>query len=445
MEFCSDLFGMNNLFIRENKVFNGLSKEIVNNGFSDFSPAGLSLFLSFRYPVLGTTMFSNILRIDCPFDCNQMGFSTNTKDSLEAAKERIETMLLDSVQKHVGNAKRIGILLSGGLDSSLLCAMCARLYPDREIYSYSIGFKGDDEFEYSSKVSQQFNTKHYKKVLQKNDFFGEDSLLKSLIKQKAAPLHPNELPLAIAGSKARLDLCDCVLCGEGSDDIFGGYGQLLRMYLTYNGNTLDFYKQIMNEYRYFSIEKITKLLRDEYIVSDIEIIKKAFIDSETPHNLPDYMLYFIQRIHTRGLVERAANALLFSGFRPSFVYLDSALVSYVNSLPFAYKVQFRDGVRQECIERELNSNGYRSLSDNLDIPKFILKLIAKDYLSDEIIYRRKKGFPVPFNLWDKNENFSFNLNQNIFKTKDISFLNGWEKFMIYNLNCFIEIFEDYKT
>ena len=435
-------FGIHNTFYQSSgKNFDDLSQAIIEHGFSDYSKYGMTSFFSFRYPVLQYTMFDGFFRkVDLESIQDDLTFSTR-KLSLQKAIDIAEYLLLESLDSKVGNAARIGIMLSGGIDSSLLLAMCKRIFPQREIYTYSMGFYGDDEFAYSDEMAKLFSHKHYKQILKADDYFGESSLLPSLIKQKAAPLHPNELPLAIAESRARIDCCDVILCGEGADDIFGGYSHNLAMYLAYRGNKNQFFKTIMQEYRYFPLEKLRPLIHERYLTDDCAIIAPLFDANKAPENLQDMMLYFIQTLHTRGLIERGMNALRYNGFKEGFVFLDSNLISFVNSLPFELKLQI---AQAENIHDSISMSDYKNFSDTHCIAKFLLKEIAKSYLPESIIYRAKKGFPVPFALWDKESPITFNLNAHIFKDNDLSALNAWEKFMIYNLNTFINVFDVYR-
>ena len=435
-------FGIHDTFYQPSgKNFDDLSQAIMRHGFSDYSKYGITSFFSFRYPVLQHTMFDGFFRdVDVESIHDDLTFSKR-KLSIQKAADIAEYLLLESLDSKVGNAARIGVMLSGGIDSSLILAMCKRIFPQREIYTYSMGFYGDDEFAYSDEVARLFSDKHYKQILNADDYFGELSLLPSLIKQKAAPLHPNELPLAIAESKARLDCCDVVLCGEGADDIFGGYSHNLAMYLAYRGDKNRFFKAIMQEYRYFPLEKMRSLIYERYLVDDCEMIAPLFDTNKAPKNLQDMMLYFIQMLHTRGLIERGMNALRYNGFKEGFVFIDSNLISFVNSLPFELKLHI---AQQENIHTPLLMSDYKNFSDTHCIAKFLLKEIAKSYLPESIIYRAKKGFPVPFALWDKESPISPELNAHVFKDNDLSTLSAWEKFMVYNLNTFINVFDVYR-
>ncbi len=432
------MFGLQNRFhkIDEQIYYENLSQAVCKNGFSDYSAYGITSFFSFRYPVLHWTMFDDFRRKSHLDSFNSLRFDTRKDISISQSATIAEYLLIESIKKKVQNARRIGILLSGGLDSSLLVAICKRLYPEREIYTYSMGFYGDDEFEYSREVANRFSTIHYEKVLDYTDFFDKDSLMKALIKHKAAPLHPNELPLAYAETQARKDCCDIVLCGEGADELFGGYSHNLLMYVSFQGDKKDFYRYILSNYRYISSQKLKSIIHDQYIVDDMELIAPLSLVN-MPDDIRNIMLHFIQSLHTRGLVDRGANALSFCGFENGFVFLDSALIDFVNSLPFDYKVCANIPVPQYIKD-------YKYFSDKYCIAKFLLKYIAKSYLPESIINRVKKGFPVPFALWDKKKPFTMDLHTQIFKSNDLSCFTAWEKFMIYNLNTFVEVFDKYR-
>lgn len=444
-----DYFGTQHVFYTQDKseFSDDLTNLVIKNGFRDFSSEGITSFLSFRYPILNHTMFEGYNSLDTGEFLDENGKSyyywkpkfNKRKISLEDAIPTVEELLIEAISKLIKDKARIGITLSGGLDSSLITAIVKKHFPKKEVYTYSCGFYGEDEFGYSRIVADLFSDKHTEFVLTRDDFIGENSILRALIKHKAAPLHPNELGLAVAELKARLDLCDIVLCGEGADDIFGGYGKNLRMYLDYKNTEVPFYQFFMDNYRYFKIEEAKKLIKPKYLVDDLDLIRPVFEEDECPQDIKNQVFYFIQRIHTRGLIERGNNALKFNGFAPGFPFTDSSLVDFVNSLDFNYKVRWNEGIDENKV-KHLN---YKDVSEKYDTPKYILKKVAEKYLPHKIIYRAKYGFPVPFEQWF-GQTKEYSLDLEVFNSTDISFLSGWKKFMIINLNNFIEIFKPYK-
>jgi asparagine synthase (glutamine-hydrolysing) len=431
----------NNFKDNSNRLLDLISK----NGFKDFSPEGITSYLTFRYPIGNLTMFKGYKRVSFGCEIKNKKIVTEwypkfeeKEISFEKAKKIIEELLIKSIKRLTKN-KKFAIPLSGGIDSSLIVAICRKIYPNKKIYTYSAGFYGDDEFGYSRLVAKKFKTIHKEKVLFKEDYVGENSLLRLLIRQKTEPLHPNEIALAEVEKMAKEDGCEIVLSGEGGDDIFGGYGQNLRMYVNYKEGD-PFFKFFLDNYRYFSLEDRKKIIRDKYLVDDFKLLNSFLNEKEMPNDVRNQVFYFIQKIHTPGLILRGVNAIRFNNLEPGFPYLDSELVDFVNSLPFKYKVHWKSKKQ----EKEAQGMYFRDISEKMDIPKYILKKISEKYLPYKIIYRKKYGFPVPFDKWIGDLK-RWNLNQEIFKTTNISQLNSWKKFMIINLNTFIEEFNKYKV
>lgn len=446
MERETGYFGEKNYYYKnKNMGANNLKNLILENGFEDFSAEGISSFFYFRYPIKYFTMFKGIKQLDSKTKIDKRGeikylwkpnFEVRNLD-VNMNIKKIEELLLNSIDKLIGNKKIIGVTLSGGIDSSLVAAMIKKHYPNKELYTYSCGFYGDDEFEYSRKIANLYSDKHTEIILGKEDFIGRNSIIKPLIKNKMAPLHPNELALAVLEEKAKLDLCDIVLCGEGADDIFGGYGKNLRFPFNYNGEKENFHKDFLKKYIYFTEEEVKKIIKNEYYIESEKLVEDIFLEEECPEELEEKILYFIQRIHTRGLIERGKNALNYNGFKNGFPFIEQNLIEYVNHIPFEQKIAWKENVNLDEVKTEME------ISEKYDIPKYILKKIAEKYLPKEIIYRPKKGFPVPFDKWF-NDLIEYPLDKTIFKTQDISFLNGWKKYMVINLNYFIEILSKYK-
>ncbi len=420
-----------------------LTNLVAKNGFNSFSPEGISSYFTFRFPIGNLTMFKDYFKIPCGSELINDEIQTYwypnfspIQINLDEALKKIEEILFAAIKNLLEGKDKCGVAMSGGVDSSLIVALCRKLYPDIELYTYSAGFYGEDEFEYSRLIAKELNTIHTEKILYKKDYIGKDSLLAPLIRRKGEPLHPNELALGNIEKIAKKDGCDIVLCGEGADDLFGGYGQNFRMYLNYKKD-VPFFKFFLDNYRYFSIEDKEYLLNDEYNINDYDILMNALNEKELPENIKNYVAYFTQKVHTIGLITRGVNAMRYNGFPPGFPYINMDLVNFANSLPFKFKVKWRSKKSKE----KAKGLNFRDVSENYDIPKFILKKFAEKYLPHKVIYRPKYGFPVPFDFWVEDLK-DWNLDDEIFKTNDISRLSGWKKFMIINLNTFFNEFRN---
>jgi len=447
-EIKSDEFGtqiMHYKSDRSGEYFQDLTEGITQLGSDGFSPEGLTNFLTFRYPIFNMTMFKGWQRVPFGSSLKDGEFTTywypkfeNRKIPFNKALLTAEELLIETIKK-LTDSRKIAIMVSGGIDSSLIVAMVRKIYPNREIHTYSAGFYGDDEFEYSRDIAKLFNTIHKEVLLNKEDYIGHDSLLRPLIKHKGEPLHPNEIALAEAEKMAISDGCEIALCGEGADDIFGGYGQNLRMYINYQRD-IPFLEFFLNNYRYFALEKRGEYINDEYLVDDVNLLNSVIDEDEMPDDIRNVVFYITQKFHTPGLITRGTNAMKFNGLELGFPYINMELVDFVNSLPFEYKLHWKSKKHEE----EAANMNFREISENMDIPKYMLKIIAEKYLPYKIIYRKKYGFPVPFEKWFGDLK-KWQLFPDIFKTKDIHELTGWEKFMLINLNTFLEVFDEFNS
>jgi asparagine synthase (glutamine-hydrolysing) len=115
----------------------------------------------------------------------------------------------------------VGAYLSGGLDSSLIVAMMAKM-AGRQVDTFSAGF-GDarfDELPHARRVSDMFGTRHQEVVVTPDDFA---RLWPELTWNRDAPLsQPADVALHMLATTARQRV-KVVLSGEGSDELFAGY------------------------------------------------------------------------------------------------------------------------------------------------------------------------------------------------------------------------------
>lgn len=238
--------------------------------------------------------------------------------------------------------KNLTCCISGGLDSSLLAAIAK----PKVVYSCVFEDEKFDEGEWANMVAEHIKAELVPVVITKDRYL---STLEYLIRIKGDGLHPNEPCLYLLARQAKKDGFDTILSGEGADDIFRGYTDLLE-----------------NEDKYMRTKE-SFLARYAYARP-----KKYGLKEDIPFGKFKKwgMEQFILRVHTPGLIERAVNAGKCAGVEFLFPYL-------MNDLPqIAWETK-----------KELKHG------------KKILKEVAEDYLPKEVIYRKKVGFPVPLDKW----------------------------------------------
>ena len=120
----------------------------------------------------------------------------------------------------------LGMFLSGGLDSSAIAALMARMI-DRPLQTFSVAFKqrAFSELDYARQVSTAIKADAHEIVIDDHDFFGA---LPRLIWHEDEPIaHPSSVPLYFVSELARKHV-KVVLTGEGSDELLAGYGKYPR-------------------------------------------------------------------------------------------------------------------------------------------------------------------------------------------------------------------------
>jgi asparagine synthase (glutamine-hydrolysing) len=410
-----DRFGIKPLFYAisdKTLVFSSEVKGILNSGLisAKFNNSAVDEYLGNRYVREPYTFFENIYQVNSAsyllfkndltykeksyWKLPLMNFDNNYDEKLiinttiDKIEEAIKRWLIADV--------KVGAYLSGGVDSSLTTAVLSK-YSNVGVDTYTIGFddEGFNEFKYAQIVSKIYKTKHREFLLDSVDYFSE---LEKLIYFKDAPLGvPNEIPLAIMSTNLSKDIT-VVISGEGADELFGGYGKIFRSAFDFNNHFankgLTFYEYFMNKYEY-----VPRAVRDKYLYQTINY--RDFYDSRIIEDFSKYtneenIFRFFHMYHIKGLLNRVDMTTMQTAVEARPPFLDHELIEYVyQNVPYNLKLKW-NSKDSENQAKKLVASDY---SEVLDTPKYILKKVSEVYLPDEIIYRKKIGFPVPLTNW----------------------------------------------
>jgi asparagine synthase (glutamine-hydrolysing) len=412
--FCSrDRLGIKPFYYyNENDkfIFSSEVKAILENSIKlEINPRAISSFLSYRYVIEEETFFKEIKKLKPGYsliydletnkitikeywDLNQ----NEIIDSFNSQKEQIEQTLQKCVNYRMVADVEVGAILSGGLDSSLTSAIMAKLNKD-PINTYTVKFQeeGFDETPFAKLVAEQYHTNHNELLIEHEDYI---KWMNEYLKYKDEPVGvPNEVALFLLYKQIK-KTATVVLAGEGADEIFGGYGRIFRSpfdYLkkTIEKNNINFLDFFLNIYGYFSDEDLKYFLKEEFYYNFSEVFKKYM--ENCPRDYYDKISYIFLKLHLPGLLLRSDSSSMASAVESRVPFLDHELVQSVYSLPFEFKNKFKTiSDLKESVDLT-----YNEISENKDIPKYMLKEIAKNYLHADIINRKKKGFPLPLNKW----------------------------------------------
>lgn len=392
-------------------------------------------YFSFRYPVGRETFFNEInvvpagqvLKFDININKSEKAYwdlsdfvVENSNSELEN-QERVMELLEDSVKLRMRTDVNFGSYLSGGVDSSLVTAIMAR-HSEQPVKSFTIGFSevGFNEFEYARSVADQYGTEHNEILMNVDCYF---STMKELIGIKDAPLAvPNEVPLFEMSKELKKQIT-VVLSGEGADEIFGGYGRIFSSTLEYEHLNKGVYSKkfenaVMAKYGRIDFRSCFDHFNSIYSYASGEFLQKLFIDSELTRKSVDgfeeyfenscsglstgtgyfeKLGYIFEKHHLKGLLARLDSSSMGASVEGRVPFVDHRLVEFAMSIPRNQKSKWiSKNTISEVFDEGILSEG---ISEKYDVPKNILKKPAQKYLNDDILYRKKVGFPVPLDKW----------------------------------------------
>jgi asparagine synthase (glutamine-hydrolysing) len=146
------------------------------------------------------------------------------EDTEENICKNIATLFEDAVVKRLMSERKVGALLSGGLDSSSVVAIMCRHMPAKDLNTYSIGLKGSTDLVWARKVADYLGTNHHEVCLTEEEFLGAIQETIQQIESYDTTSVRASVPNYLVSKYIAATTEDCVIyCGDMSDEIFGSY------------------------------------------------------------------------------------------------------------------------------------------------------------------------------------------------------------------------------
>lgn len=305
----------------------------------------------------------------------------------------------------------LGAFLSGGLDSSLMVAAMSELGV-RNIETFSVGYADRDanELPAARSVATEFSTRHHEVSLGAEQFLAE---LPRLTWQRDFPLtFPASVPLAAVAESARPHV-KVVLTGEGSDELFAGYGRYPRALLNLRwGKRLDRWlpraarRALQAGTTHLGEGFLGSRLRRSFLGQEgtaVGAFFEPFSDFGRPHrgrllhadgdpfrrlaasldaglleqNPLEAFLRIDQETYLEELLMKQDTMSMAASIESRVPFLDHTLRVWAARLPAAFKLQGWTG-------------------------KAVVRAAAMAHLPAAIVQAKKRGFPVPLARWLRN-------------------------------------------
>ena len=293
----------------------------------------------------------------------------------------------------------LGAFLSGGIDSSLIVALMARVM-DEPVKTFCVGFDipNYSELEYSRRTALLLKTDHHELSIGKEDFFGA---LRRLIYFQDEPIvHPAAIPLNFLATFAKNEGVTVLLSGEGGDELFAGYGSyatmlrdlrtraLLPNFMWRIGSRITPYKRLRKYRNIF--ERYGQPLEHLILSSNSSLSLQELNDLTRSGD--GSLGYFLEAVSKEGY--SPLQRILYAHLKTRLVSLLMKQDKMTMAASLEVRVPFLD---HRIVELAA------TMEDNLKLRngegKYILKKVAESVLPSDIVRRRKMGFPVPLSMW----------------------------------------------
>jgi asparagine synthase (glutamine-hydrolysing) len=338
--------------------------------------------------------------------------------SIGQAAESLHELFAKTVKEHMISDVPVGILLSGGVDSTAVLSAAVE-ETDKRIKTFTVGFQSedfDDERPYARMAAERFGTEHHEITLSPEEF---SSFLPSYVWHMEEPVCEAPAIALYYVSKLARKTVTVLLSGEGGDEAFGGYNKYRNLLMLEKAKSLagpfkgvlshcinaasslnglarigkyaslikprlsDYYYSLNSSpFSYFNQNR-NRLYSDEFLAGvsvekSTEIIRQLF-DRVEGRPLLDQMLYVDTKTWLPDdLLIKADKITMANSLELRVPLLDHLVLEFAAGLPPHYKV------------RGLETKRVLKRAFSRTIPKAILK-------------RRKTGFPVPLRKWMQHD------------------------------------------
>ncbi|MFX0064181.1 MAG: diphthine--ammonia ligase [Candidatus Hermodarchaeota archaeon] len=148
-------------------------------------------------------------------------------DSTQEIIEKVARILIQAVKKRVPEQNiKLGILFSGGLDSSLLAYICQSLNVDFTCYTTAIEgreLRSSEDLEYAKKIAAYYGFPHKAIILSPEELEAQLKIVVPLLEDTNVMKVGVGTTIYLAAKQARKDNCKVVFTGLGSEELFAGY------------------------------------------------------------------------------------------------------------------------------------------------------------------------------------------------------------------------------
>lgn len=343
---------------------------------------------------------------------------TPTDCSVQDAETKLLILLDECVRTHMIADVPVGFLLSGGVDSTAMLGMAVGK-TNYHLSSFTLGFDSPglaDERPYARLAANRYGSEHHEMTISAQEF--ADFLPKFAWYMEEPVCEPQAVALYYVTRLAK-DFVKVLISGEGGDEAFAGYPiyrnvlwmeRLKSLLGPFKGIVSSSLSRLNRRWPTHRVAKYAPLLNlkfESYYYSRTSSPGRFFnsntrelYSADFLHSVDrDFSTSAVTRYLTNGSIKGRVNRMLYVDTKtslPDDLLLKADKMTMANSIEL--RVPFLDHKFLEFAA---------SLPENFKVRGFTTKYIAKEALRDrvpqEILHRKKVGFPVPYESWMRTE------------------------------------------
>ncbi len=398
---------------------------------NEIAPEIIDRFLTFRYLPGEETLVKGVNKL--PPGCYLLSKNGRTevrqywdldfskprrRGSLKQAERELETLLAETVDLHMIADVPVGVLLSGGVDSTAVLSFAVEKTKE-EVNTYTVGFSNPgvaDERPYAKLAAETFKTRHHEMTITAADFF--DFMPRYVWHMEEPVCEPPAIAMYYVSKLARDDV-KVLLSGEGGDEGFAGYSnyrnllwleRMKRGFSPLNGAVAAGLRLATSMFHLPRVAKYVPLMKapfPSYYYSRTSNPYRTTGNRLGTLYSPDFA-GTIDREHSLEPVRRLQAHVRGQNTLDAMLYIDTKTWLPDDLLIKADKMTMANSLelRVPLLDHRVLEFA-ASLPPNFKLKDFRTKYILKKALSKripkQIRNRKKAGFPVPYSGWIRHE------------------------------------------
>lgn len=382
-------------------------------------------YFRYGYALPGATFFQDVWEL--PGGCNLLWRKgakpiverfwqpqiTPYAGNYQSAADELVSRLNSAVAKRLVADVKVGTFLSGGVDSSVVTAIAAKL-TNSELESFTIGFSDAayDESQYARETAEYLGIKNHRAMVDNIRLEAFEDLLFQRIGQ---PFHDSSLVPTSAVCELASSEVKVALSGDGADELFGGYERyrarkILNIYMGLPTVSRKAMRALVERLPEPDSHHSRSVLKKLHLFMNVVDRREA----EEPYIAPcffshgHYASFFPELVGRGHQFDRPwTNSESFSDVKEmmlcdSFVYLPQDILTKVDRASMHSSLEARAPFLDTSVV-ELALSLPIEWTHGWNYSKKIIRSAFSDYLPKNVWNRNKQGFAVPISRWFKGE------------------------------------------